>query len=305
MRRHTEDAADLRHGKLLRFEELAVLWRKRDWFIGHALFQHCHTMGIGCTAISRFPAITDTVRVFHNAGMLQHTTGLCAVLEERGTVFIYRNGSTEAVLHHGDWRETDQTIKPKPRHMKDLVPAKVEVFILLSRNFIRVCVVDIVELATLISVHFDILRQKRIQTQHRVLAIPDDLCVSVAPEKQVGHQRFPEDKGCHLRVGLAIQNLIQRMIPRLFLVAVIVCHPVQMQRQCRNGLCQQTDTGIHSRDLHGCFLIHLLPGIGAAKHKGLPGIADVIRDLRQAFFWLFCFGRIPWVLKPHPFPESH
>ena len=21
--------------------------------------------------------------------------------------------------------------------------------------------------------------------------------------------------------------------------------------------------------------------------------------------WLFCFGRIPWVFKPHPFPESH
>ncbi len=75
--------------------------------------------------------------------------------------------------------------------------------------------------------------------------------------------------------------------------------------QCRNGLCQQTDTGIHSRDLHGGFLIHLLPGIGAAKHKGLPGIADVIRNLRQTFFWLFCFGRIPWVLKSHPFPESH
>ena len=75
--------------------------------------------------------------------------------------------------------------------MEDLVPAEVEVFILLSRNFIRVGVVDIVELATLISVNFDILRQKRIQTQHRILAIPDDLCVGVAPEEQMGHQRFP------------------------------------------------------------------------------------------------------------------
>ena len=121
----------------------------------------------------------------------------------------------------------------------------------------------------------------------------------------MGHQSFPEDKGCHFQVRLAIQNLIQRMIPCLFLIAVIVCYPVEMQRQCRNGLCQQTDTGIHSRNLHGGFLIHLLPGIGTAKHKGLPGITDVIRDLRQTFFWLFCFRRIPWVLKPHPFPESH
>ena len=113
-------------------------------------------MGIGCTAISRLPAIPDTVRVFYNAGMLQHTAWLCAVLEEGGTVFIYRNGSAEAVLHHSDWRETDQAIKPKPRHMKDLVPAEVEVLVLFSRNFIRVCVVDIVELATLISVDFNI-----------------------------------------------------------------------------------------------------------------------------------------------------
>ena len=189
--------------------------------------------------------------------------------------------------------------------MEDLVPAEVDVFILLSRNFIRVCVVDIVKLATLISIHFDILRQKRIQTQHRVLAIPNNLCIGVAPEEQVGHQCLPEDKGCHLRVGLPIQNLVQRMIPCLFLVAVIVRHTVEMQRQCCNGLCQQTDTGIYGRDLHGGFFIHLLPGIGTTKHKGLPGIADVIRDLRQTFFWLFCFGRIPWVLKPHPFPESH
>ena len=189
--------------------------------------------------------------------------------------------------------------------MENLVPAEINILVLLSRNFIRVCVVDIIKLAALITVHFDIFRQKRIQPQHRVLAIPDDLCVGVAPEKQVSHQRFPEDKGCHLWVGLPIQNLVQRMIPRLFLVAVIVCHPVEMQRQCRNGLRQQTDTGVHGRDLHGSLLIHLLSGIGTAKHKGLPGITDVIRDLRQTFFRLFCFGRIPWVLKPHPFPESH
>ena len=42
--------------------------------------------------------------------------------------------------------------------MEDLVPAEVEVFILLSRNFIRVCVVDIIELTALIPVHFDIFR---------------------------------------------------------------------------------------------------------------------------------------------------
>ena len=71
------------------------------------------------------------------------------------------------------------------------------------------------------------------------------------------------------------------------------------------AICQQTDTGVHGRNLHGGFFIHLLPGIGTAKHKGLPGIADIIRDLRQTLFRLFCFGRISRILKSHPFPESH
>ena len=42
--------------------------------------------------------------------------------------------------------------------MKNLVPAEVDVLVLLSRNFIRVCVVDIIELAALIPVNFDIFR---------------------------------------------------------------------------------------------------------------------------------------------------
>ena len=64
MRRHTEDTADLRHGKLLCFQKLAVLRRQGNRFIGHVLFQHYHTMGIGCTAIGRLPVISDTVWVF-------------------------------------------------------------------------------------------------------------------------------------------------------------------------------------------------------------------------------------------------
>ncbi len=262
-------------------------------------------MRIGCATVSRLPVIPDTVWIFQDAGVFEHTTGLCAILEKGRAILVHRNGSAEAVLHHSDWRKTNQTIEAQPRHMENLIPAKVDVFVLLSRNFIRVCMVDIVEFTALVTIHLDIFWQKRIQPKHCVLTVPDNLRIGIAPEEQVGHQRFPEDKGCHFRIWLAIQNLVQRMIPCLFLVAVVVRHPVQVQRQGGNGFCQQTDTGIHSRDLHSSFLIHLLPGIGTAKHKGLPGIPDVIRDLRQTFFRLFCFGRIPWVFKSHPFPESH
>lgn len=151
-------------------------------------------MRIGCATVSRLPVIPDTVRVFQDAGVFQHATGLCAIFEERGTVLIHRNGSAEAVLHHGNWRKTNQTIEAQPRYMENLVSAKVDILVLLSRNFICVCIVDIVEFTALVSVHFDILRQKRIQAQHCVLAIPDDLRIGIAPEEQVGHQGFPEHK---------------------------------------------------------------------------------------------------------------
>ena len=168
--------------------------------------------------------------------------------------------------------------------MEYLIPAKVDILVLLSRNFIRIGVVDVVQFSAFIAIHFDVFRQQRIQTQYRVLSIPDDLCVGIAPEEQMGHQGLPEDESRHLRVRLPIQDFVQRMIPCLFLVAVVIRHPIQMQRQGRNGLCQQSNTGIHGRDLHGGFFVHLLSCIGTTKHKGLPGIADIVRDLWQTLF---------------------
>ena len=102
MRRHTKDTADFRHRELLGFKELTVLRRQRHRLVGHALFENSHPMRICRTAVSCFPVVPDTVRVFHDAGMFQHTAGLCAVLEERRAVLVHRNGSAEAVLHHSD-----------------------------------------------------------------------------------------------------------------------------------------------------------------------------------------------------------
>lgn len=49
-----------------------------------------------------------------------------------------------------------------------------------------------------------------------------------------------------------------------------------------------------------CMEAFSSPALGSAKHKGLPGIVDIVRDLRQTFLWLLFFGRIPWVFKSHP-----
>ena len=211
MRRHTEDAADLRHGKLLRFEELAVLWRKRDWFIGHTLFQHCHTMGIGCTAISRFPAITDTVRVFHNAGMLQHTTGCAPFLKKEEPYLSTAMEVPRLFFIMAIGEKPIRPLKPSPAHERSRpggsrcpCSALPELHPCMRGRYSRARHFHLGQLR-----HFP---AKADTDPAPCSCHPGRSVRSVAPEKQMGHQRFPKDKGCHLRVGLAIQNLIQRMI---------------------------------------------------------------------------------------------
>ena len=48
------------------------------------------------------------------------------------------------------------------------------------------------------------------------------------------HERFPEDKGTHLRVRLIVEQVVERMVERHCLAAA-VCIFVEVQRQPRHG----------------------------------------------------------------------
>jgi hypothetical protein len=60
---------------------------------------------------------------------------------------------------------------------------------------------------------------ERIESHDLAFAVPDDLRVGISPEEQVRHERFPENKGRHLRIRLIMQEHIQRMFDSLFLAA--------------------------------------------------------------------------------------
>ena len=181
--------------------------------------------------------------------------------------------------------------------MEHLVVAEVDVLVFLAGFLIGVSVVDIINLPFLITIGLDVFRQKRIQRHDVVSAVPDDLRVAVSPQEQMRHHRLPERKARHFRIGLPVQQLIQRMIHSAFLRIGAVLHPVQMQRKSCHRLGQKPDAGIDRRDLHGRFLIHPLAGIGPSEYKGLPRVADVIRHLRER-------RSIPWA-DAQPFKESH
>ena len=43
-------------------------------------------------------------------------------------------------------------------------------------------------------------------------ALNHNLCIGIAPQKQMCHERFPENKTCHFRVRLIMQQSVKIMI---------------------------------------------------------------------------------------------
>lgn len=148
----------------------------------------------------------------------------------------YRQCCTQAVFHHGNGREADQPVKAKAGDMEDFIGTEVDILPVFPWHFIRVGVINIIEVPRLIPVYLRIFREQRIQPQYGVLPIPDDLRIGVAPQEQVGHHSLPEGKAGHFRVWFPVEDFIKWMIQRLFLRISIACISVQVQRQARHGL---------------------------------------------------------------------
>ena len=98
MRRYSVDAADLRHLKLARFKELRFVVRHGDPLEFHVFLKDCHFAGIGRTAVSSVPALTQFLRVFHRIGMRENTGGRCTVGEELTSIFLCGNTQADGVL---------------------------------------------------------------------------------------------------------------------------------------------------------------------------------------------------------------
>ena len=252
-------------------------------------------MGVVRAAVHIRPVLPYLLRVLQHARMLQDAAGLRAVAKEAAAVFLHSQRGAEAVLHHGDGREAYQTVEAKPWDMENLIRPEEDVLVPLARLLVGVCVVDVVDAAVLVPVDLHVLRQQRVQRHDAVPAVPDDLGVCVAVQEQVRHQRLEEGEARHLRVRLAVQQLIQRMLRGADLVAPGgVGVFVEVQREPRHRLCQQTDTGVNRGNLHGGFLVDGFAGVSLAENEGLPGIADAVFDL----------GRVPGA-DAQPFKESH
>ncbi|EJX40219.1 hypothetical protein HMPREF1366_03083 [Enterococcus faecium ERV26] len=138
--------------------------------------------------------------------------------------------------------------------------------------------VFVVELAVPVTVHRHSVRHQWVEGNDLALAVADDLGVGVSPQEKVGHERFPKHEGTHLRVRLIVQKQIQRMVDGLFLAAILLI-AVEVERQSRHSLRQDTDAGIHRRHLHGGAFIHSLACRAAAKEKAVGAARGAVLGL--------------------------
>lgn len=113
-------------------------------------------------------------------------------------------------------------------------------------------------------------------------AITDDLRISIAPEEQVGHEGFPEYEGTHLRVRLIVEQVVERMVERHCLAAAVRVF-VEVQRQSRDSLRQDTDAGIHGSHLHGRPFCHCFAGGCSAKEKSIVAARRAVLRLVSGF----------------------
>src|SRR5699024_8113335 len=121
-------------------------------------------------------------------------------------------------------------------------------------------------------------RHQRVEGNHLSFTVTDDLCVSIAPQQKVGHERFPEHEGTHLRVWLVMQKQVQRMVDGFLFTAVLLVS-VEVQRQACHCLCQNTDTGIHCRHLHGRPFIDTLASRTSSKEKAVCTACSAVLGL--------------------------
>ena len=280
--RHPENSSDLIDLEFSRFQKLRLLRRDADGRVLHALLQHGDLVAVGAAAEGGLPAFPHPLGVFDGAGMLQHTAGSCAVGEELSPVLLTGNRHANGVLGHGNGTVPHQPVKAQAGDVQYIRGRQVDGNALHGGRVFGAGGILVVEPPLGIPVHHHAVWHQRIEGDDLALAVADDLGVGVAPQEKMGHERFPEHKGTHLRVRLIVEQVVQRMIQRLLLAAILLV-AVEVQRKPRHRFRQDADAGVHGGHLHGGTLVDVLAGGGAAEEEAVPAAGCPVLGLVAGF----------------------
>ena len=236
VRRDAEYPGNLVNLEFARFQKLGLLGIDGDGLIRHAFFEDGDLVGVLRALIDCVPGIADALGIFHDARMLQDASRLRAVLVEGRAVFVAGEAQANGLFRHGDRAVTHEAVKAEAGDMKNILRQKQHRGLFPQGIHIRIRAgVFVIDAPTGIPIHGHPIRHERIEGHDFSTAIPDDLRVSVSPQEQVRHERFPEREGRHFRIRLVMEQRVQRVIQRLFLATRIVVL-VEMERQRGDGL---------------------------------------------------------------------
>ena len=269
VRRHSENSSDLIDLEFSRLQKLRLLRRDADGRVLHALLQHGNLVAVGAAAEGGLPAFPHPLGVFDGAGMFQHTAGSRAVGEELSPVLLTGNRHADGVLGHGNGTVTYQPVEAQAGDVQHIRWRQVDGDALHGGRVLGAGGVLVVEPTLGVPVHHHTVWHQRIESDDLALSVAYDLGVGVAPQEQMGHERLPEYERTHLRVRLIVEKIIEWMVQRLFLAAILLI-AVEVQRQTRHRFRQDADAGVHGGHLHGGTLVDVLAGGGAAEEEAVP-----------------------------------
>src|SRR5699024_5060903 len=120
VRRHAEDAADLRDLKFARFEKLRRVVGDADGREGHGLFEDGYLARVGGAAVGRVPALPQALGVLDRVGVRQYAGGHRAIAEKLRAVFFGGDTQPDRTLLQRDGAVAHDAVKAEAGDVQDV-----------------------------------------------------------------------------------------------------------------------------------------------------------------------------------------
>ena len=146
--------------------------------------------------------------------MLQNTARTRTVPKECCTVFLCCKRNTDSVLCHSDGRIAHKTVEAKSRNMQHILTAQTNLSLVRKvRILLRASRVGVVKFTCpTVTADLHLVREEWIESKDTSSAIPQNLCISIPPQKEVTHHRFAKYKRGHLGIRRIVEQEVQRML---------------------------------------------------------------------------------------------
>ena len=136
----------------------------------------------------------------------------------------------------------------------------------------------IVEVTFIVTIHTHSINHQRIESDDFTFAISYNLRVGISIKEKMRHQGLAEDKGCHFRLWLIVNQSIQRMFDCLFFTTGVSIL-INMDWQSCNGLRKNSDTGVDCSHLHGTSFVDGFARVASIEEKAIGTVIGTVGGL--------------------------